>query len=145
MSQGALPLAGRADAVEDDRGFVRPMRLLAPPVRSRPPRSLVVIVRPTRIAEELGRRWQLPGRRWCYRFPSMTTSAATWLERFADELGLEAPTEDEVEEVLALASVAAHASERTAAPISCWLAARSGLPFSAVMAIADALAIELGE
>lgn len=75
----------------------------------------------------------------------MTTDASTWLERFADELGLETPSEEEVETLLALAGVAAHASERTAAPISCWLAARSGLPLAAVIALAGELADELGE
>jgi len=73
----------------------------------------------------------------------MTTTASTWLGRFADELGLERPTEEEVEALLALAGVAAHASERTSAPISCWLAARSGLPLAAVIALAEELAEEL--
>lgn len=70
----------------------------------------------------------------------MTTTSSTWLERFADELGLETPSEEEIESLLALAGVAAHASERTAAPISCWLAARAGLPLPAVVALAERLA-----
>ena len=76
-------------------------------------------------------------------FP-MTTTASAWLVRFADELGLQMPSDDEVEALLALAGVAAHASERVAAPISCWLAARSGRPLPEAVAIADALALEFG-
>jgi len=56
----------------------------------------------------------------------MAQTAEEWLARYAAELGLVPPTEQEIELVLALAGVAAHASERTAAPVTCWLAARSG-------------------
>ena len=51
----------------------------------------------------------------------------TWIETFAAALGVPAPSEDEVELVLALAAEAADASERTAAPVACWMAARAGL------------------
>ena len=50
-----------------------------------------------------------------------------WLERFSQGLGIEPPTAEEREALLALAGLAAHASERTAAPISCWLAAKAGV------------------
>ena len=50
-----------------------------------------------------------------------------WLTRFAAELGTEPPTADEVAQLLELAGIAAHASERPAAPVSCWLVARSGV------------------
>lgn len=50
-----------------------------------------------------------------------------WLIQFAREAGVPAPSAEEVEQLLALAGVAAHASERTAAPISCWIAGRSQL------------------
>ena len=56
----------------------------------------------------------------------MAQTAEEWLARYAAELGLVPPTEQEIELVLALAGVAAHASERTAAPVTCWLAARAG-------------------
>ncbi|MGA2011766.1 MAG: DUF6457 domain-containing protein [Solirubrobacteraceae bacterium] len=49
-----------------------------------------------------------------------------WLAAFAERLGVDAPTSDELEAVLALAGVAAHSSERIAAPVACWLAARAG-------------------
>lgn len=52
--------------------------------------------------------------------------ASTWIEDYARELGLEPPTEEEKTALLSLASVAANASERLAAPICCWLVARSG-------------------
>jgi len=48
-----------------------------------------------------------------------------WIEHFAEVLGIAPPTEAETETLLALAGVAAHASERTAAPVACWLAARA--------------------
>jgi len=63
---------------------------------------------------------------------TMGIAAATWLAAFAEKLGLDAPTDAEVEAILALAGTAAHASERTAAPIACWLAAKAGIdPFDA--------------
>jgi hypothetical protein len=56
----------------------------------------------------------------------MAGNATDWVARFAAELGIAPPTEEELNLLLGLASVAAHASERAAAPISCWLAARAG-------------------
>lgn len=50
-----------------------------------------------------------------------------WIKRFAEELGLDPPSDSEVEQLLELAGVAAHASARTAAPIACWLAGQSAL------------------
>lgn len=45
---------------------------------------------------------------------------------FAAELGVPALSSAEIDALLDLAAVAAHASEQTAAPLSCWLAGRSG-------------------
>ena len=59
-----------------------------------------------------------------------------WLEEFAREAGVEPPTAEQVEQLLALAGVAAHASERTAAPIACWLAGRSQLTLPQLQAAA---------
>ena len=56
----------------------------------------------------------------------MATSATEWLAAYSEALGIDAPTEEEINEILALAGVAAHSSERTAAPVACWLAARAG-------------------
>ena len=53
-------------------------------------------------------------------------NAKEWLDAYAERLGVESPTEEEFETLLALASVAAHESERVAAPVACWLTARAG-------------------
>ncbi|HEY7076331.1 MAG TPA: DUF6457 domain-containing protein [Solirubrobacteraceae bacterium] len=57
----------------------------------------------------------------------MPPSAEQWLAAFAAALELPPPTAEEYDDLLALAGTAAHASERTAAPVACWLAARAGL------------------
>lgn len=63
-----------------------------------------------------------------------------WMDALAAELGVAAPTPDEHEAILKLAGVAAHASERTAAPSTAWMAARAGRPVEEVLQIAQALA-----
>jgi hypothetical protein len=45
-----------------------------------------------------------------------------WIAAFAADLGVDPPDADTVETLLELAGTAAHASERTAAPIACYLA-----------------------
>ena len=55
------------------------------------------------------------------------------MARFAAEIGVEAPTVDQVETLLALAGEAAHSSHRQAAPVACWLAARAGLDPAAAL------------
>ena len=50
-----------------------------------------------------------------------------WVVAYATAAGVPAPTAEEMDVLLELAGVAAHASERTAAPITCWLAAQAGL------------------
>jgi hypothetical protein len=50
-----------------------------------------------------------------------------WIARFAEQLGVEAPDAALVEELLALAGDAAHASERIAAPIACYIVGRAGV------------------
>ena len=54
-------------------------------------------------------------------------TATEWINAFAVVLGAEAPDDATVEQLLALAGAAAHASERTAAPIACWLVGRAGV------------------
>jgi hypothetical protein len=66
--------------------------------------------------------------------------AQEWLAAYADRLGLAAPTQEELEAVLALAGVAAHASERIAAPVACWLVARAGVDLDEAMRRARAVA-----
>ena len=57
----------------------------------------------------------------------MVEDARQWLERYASALGVALPDDVGQEVVLELAATAAHASDRTAAPLACWIAALSGL------------------
>jgi hypothetical protein len=75
----------------------------------------------------------------------MSMTAAQWLAAYSELLGTDAPNEDEVNRILALAGVAAHASERTAAPVACWLAARAGLDLDEARALAEQLGTDAGE
>jgi hypothetical protein len=63
-----------------------------------------------------------------------------WISAFADAAGISPPGDEDVEALLELAGVAAHASERTAAPITCWLAAVAGLRPTDALRVAEALA-----
>lgn len=72
------------------------------------------------------------------------TTARTWIDRFTEAVGAPPLSDEEIETLLGLAGVAAHASERTAAPISTWLAGRAGLTPAEAKAAADRLAAELG-
>jgi hypothetical protein len=63
-------------------------------------------------------------------------NAKSWISVFADRLGTAAPTEDEFEAILGLAAVAAHGSERVAAPVACWVAANAGVPLPDAVAAA---------
>jgi hypothetical protein len=54
-------------------------------------------------------------------------NATQWLAAYAQRLGIDAPTKDELKAVLDLAAQAAHSSDRIAAPVACWLAARAGV------------------
>jgi hypothetical protein len=59
-----------------------------------------------------------------------------WIEAFAEALGRSSPGQDEVDAILKLAATAAHASERTAAPVAAWLAGASGKSLEEVSEIA---------
>jgi hypothetical protein len=67
----------------------------------------------------------------------MAPTAEEWIARFAEALGRPVPDEDTMEAILELASVAAHSSERKAAPFACWLAASGDL--AAAQRIAESL------
>ena len=67
-----------------------------------------------------------------------------WIERFAAALGVDAPSQAEVDGLLALAGVAAHASTRTAAPISCWVAARAGVSVDDARRVATSIVEQEG-
>ncbi len=68
--------------------------------------------------------------------------AEEWLTAYADRIGAAAPDAETVEVLLDLAGVAAHSSQRTAAPITCWLVGVAGLAPAEALAMARELAGE---
>jgi hypothetical protein len=68
--------------------------------------------------------------------PDDARTAPEWIATFAERLGVEPPTPDVVDTLLELAGVAAHTSERTAAPIACWLVGVAGLSPSEALGLA---------
>lgn len=62
-----------------------------------------------------------------------------WVRRYAQDLGLEAPSAEEIEQVLRLAAAAAHGSQRQAAPIASWLAGKTGRPIAELADVAERL------
>ena len=70
--------------------------------------------------------------------------AVSWLRAFVEAAGGEPLSDQETETILELASVAAHASERMAAPLTCWAAAGAGLTPAAAVALARSLIVETG-
>lgn len=75
----------------------------------------------------------------------MTYNAEEWLASYAAELGIDPPTDEELGPLLDLAGVAAHASERKVAPITCWLAARAGATPADALAAGRRVADKAGE
>jgi hypothetical protein len=73
------------------------------------------------------------------------TTRDEWVARFARELGVDPPDADTVALLLDLAGEAAHASERTAAPIACYLVGRAHASPEAALATARTVTAELGE
>jgi hypothetical protein len=65
-----------------------------------------------------------------------------WIAAFAREAGVNAPSVLEIGELLDLAGTAAHASERTAAPLACWIAGRSGRSLEELRAAAERVAAD---
>lgn len=66
-------------------------------------------------------------------------TAEEWVRTFAERAGAEPPDQDLMDEILKLASVAAHSSERKAAPIACWIAGTTGRPVPELRALAEEL------
>jgi hypothetical protein len=54
-------------------------------------------------------------------------NAREWIDAYAGRLGTTPPSTDEFATLLDLAGEAAHSSERVAAPVACWVAARAGV------------------
>lgn len=71
------------------------------------------------------------------------TTASEWVAALAAELGTEPPAQEEIDALLGLAGIAAHASERTAAPLSTWLAGRAGVDASRARDAASRVAAKL--
>jgi len=67
-------------------------------------------------------------------------TAAEWIRAFCEEIEMPAPGEEDMDAILRLAAVAAHASERIAAPMACWVAGASGKPLEELQEVAEGLA-----
>jgi len=67
-------------------------------------------------------------------------TADEWIATFAERLGVPPPDPATVDTLLALAGTAAHASERTAAPIACYLVGRAGLDAADAGRLAEGIA-----
>lgn len=66
-------------------------------------------------------------------------SAEDWIASFAGLADAAPPSETETGKLLKLAAVAAHSSERIAAPLACWIAGRAGLELDAAIELAERL------
>jgi hypothetical protein len=60
-----------------------------------------------------------------------------WIAAFAAESGAEAPTQEQIDKMLKLAAIAAHSSERIAAPVACWIAGSVGLDLDEARELAE--------
>ena len=67
-------------------------------------------------------------------------TARGWIDRFAAELGADPPSDEEFDAILELAAVAAHDSERVAAPVACWIGGLSGRSLTELQGIAERIA-----
>ena len=72
-------------------------------------------------------------------------NAREWIEAYAERLGTTAPSPEEFSLLLNLAGEAAHASERVAAPVACWVAARAGAPLDEALEIAAQIGDQTGD
>ena len=70
------------------------------------------------------------------------TTTSEWLSRFSELISTAPPTEEECKLLLELAGVAAHGSERPAAPLTTWLVGRAGLPATEALELAHRLAAQ---
>jgi hypothetical protein len=84
--------------------------------------------------------------------PAASASASTsapspsgpeWLAAFAAAIGGEAPDAATIEVLLDLAGVAAHSSERIAAPIACYIAGRMGIDPAEALATARSVSASI--
>ena len=68
------------------------------------------------------------------------TTGREWIAAFAAEVGAEPLDDATIDTLLEVAGVAAHASERIAAPVACYIAGRAGLDPAAALAAAARVA-----
>jgi hypothetical protein len=64
-------------------------------------------------------------------------NAREWIEAFAAEVGSDPPNDEEFKAILDLAAVAAHSSERIAAPVACWIGGAAGASLAELRAAAE--------
>jgi Domain of unknown function (DUF6457) len=64
-------------------------------------------------------------------------NAREWIDAFAAEIGAEPPSADEIKQILDIAAVAAHSSERIAAPVACWVGGAAGASLDELQAAAS--------
>jgi Domain of unknown function (DUF6457) len=69
-------------------------------------------------------------------------NAREWIDAFAGRLGTEPPTTEQFKILLDLAGEAAHSSERVAAPVACWVAARAGAEVDDALRVARELSAD---
>ena len=69
----------------------------------------------------------------------MAITGTEWIATFAERLGVDAPDAATVDMLLELAGVAAHGSERIAAPIACWLVGRTGADPAVALEVAQSI------
>lgn len=69
----------------------------------------------------------------------MHMTGEEWAAAYAAELGMDSLTPDQVTAILKVASVAAHSSERLAAPLAVYLGGVSGKPVEELLAAAQRL------
>jgi molybdopterin-guanine dinucleotide biosynthesis protein A len=121
----ALPLL--RDVLAREAPAREALAAIAPAVLGAPPEELHGVNSPAELAAAAARVGRVP------------PSAEHWIEAFAAAIGRPAPSAEEREAILKLASVAAHASERRAAPIACWLAAASEVSLDEAVVLAQEL------
>jgi hypothetical protein len=69
-------------------------------------------------------------------------NAREWIDAYAQRLGTEPPTTEEFATLLDVAGEAAHSSERVAAPVACWVAAKAGVEPHEALTAAREIAAE---
>jgi hypothetical protein len=65
-----------------------------------------------------------------------------WIATFAQRLGMTPPDEATIEALLEIAGVAAHGSERIAAPIACYLIGRANADLREARSAAESIAAD---